>query len=187
MSNAELARLLEEGDAGGRNTPLLQMAYVEALERGGAVAGRAEEVYQHRVRAEELPFLNGDKLRSLRHIAQTLAIDLVPPSSLQSAAYDWGMLLVGAGLLLPFVETVGATGWSSSAGESSLGLILLVCVLGGLVLYGAFAGKHWIFETVAVARQRGVPYALDRLSRAYAFPALEDENGRSGRRAWDGR
>jgi hypothetical protein len=181
MSNAELVRLLEEGDAGGRNTALLQMAYVEALERGGAVAGRAEEVYQRRVRAEELHFLNGDKLRSLRQIAQALAIDLVPPSSLQSAAYDWGVLLVGAGLLLPFVETVGATSWSSLAGESSLGLILLVCVLGGLVLFlfGAFSGKHWIFETVAVARQRGLPYALDRLSRPYAFPALEEENRRS--------
>jgi hypothetical protein len=47
----------------------------------------------------------------------------------------------------------------------------------GLVFYGAVVGKHWIFETVAVARQRGLFYALDRPSWPYAFPALEEENG----------
>lgn len=181
MSNAELVRLLAEADARGRNTPLLQMAYVEALERGGTVAGRAEEIYQRRVRADEVPFLNGHKLRGLRQIARTLDSDLASPSSLQSAAYDGGvLLLVGAGLLLPFVEAVGVAGGSPLTGESRLGLILLVCVLGGLGLYGAFAGKHWIMETGAVARQRGLPYALDRLSRAYAFPALDEEHGRAG-------
>lgn len=177
MSNAELVRLLEEADARGRNTPLLQMAYVEALERGGTVAGRAEEVYQRRVRADELPFLNGHKLRSLRQIAHTLDVDLAPPSRLQSTAFDWGVLLVGAGLLFSSIAIVGAAGGSSSTGDSSLGLILLFVVVGGLFLYGAFAGKPWIFETVAVARQRGLPYALDRLSRAYTFRALQDETG----------
>jgi hypothetical protein len=111
MSNAELDRLLGEGDARGRNTPLLQMAYVEALERGGAVAGRVEEVYQRHVRAEELPFLNGRKLRSLRTIAQTLELDLTPPSTLQGAAYDWVVLVVGAGMLLPSVGAARAAGW----------------------------------------------------------------------------
>jgi len=176
MSNAELVRRLEEEDAGGRNTPLLQMAYVEALKRGGAVAGRAEEVYQRRVRAEELPFLNGDKLRSLREIAHTLDVDLTPPSDRQATAYDWGVLLMGISLWLPLVGTAGATG-PSPAGQFSVGMILLLVGLSGLFLYGAFAGKSWIFETVAVARQRGLPYALDRLSRAYTFRALQDETG----------
>lgn len=179
MPNAELVRLLSTADARGRNTPLLQMAYVEALKRGGTVAARAEEIYQRRVRADELPFLNGETLRSLRQIAHTLDVDLAPPSDRQTAAYDWIVLLVGAGLLLPSVGTVGAAGGPSPTGGAGFGLPLLLFLLSGLFLYGAFAGKYWLFETVKVARTRGVPYALDRLSRAYAFPALPDETDRS--------
>jgi len=181
MSDGELMRLLREGKAAGWNTPLLQMAYVEALERGGTVAARAEEQYQRRVRQGECPFLNGDTLNSLRRIVRTLAVDLDPPADRQTAAYDGGVLVIGIGCLLQAIAAlVDAEGIPLVAvPKADFVPAFVFAAIGGAVLYGAFAGRAWMIETVAVARARGLSYALDRLSRAYSFPALEDKSSRS--------
>lgn len=175
-TNGDDQRLLHviAGGTPPGDTRLIQMAYAEAVERGGEVRHWAETMYTQRVESGEVPALSDDRLERLRHIARKVGTDLEPMAAPKSGCFNMGLLL--SLLLLFYLLSLLVSASSPSLSVFSLHPIptLLFVVLSIPYLLFALRHKKTVLRLYEVATKRGGVYVFDRWSSPADFPFLDD-------------